>query len=440
MKKIFLVALLCISSFATSNAQSYGLPPAGYFDMIIVFPPAATPAYIEGIRSDFRAIQLNATPTPITQARLWRMKIEGTYIDRTIIPAVSRSYSGASEGADKVRGQTSGVGGGVLVEVNIPTQTPEGSFNTQNTGKKPIYSPVAISCKTPTDYQMAATDIGTSIVRVAILDTGLECDPQNVNFTHPYLREFVDAASSRSFLNNGWVNDKHGHGTAVASIIVRSFGGTSRSGNCKIIPIKVLDNDAKGNLFDLIQGIDHAIGRGVDIINISIVSPDKTTYSYKTPIQLALEKAAERNILVVSAAGNNNLNLDKPENALYTACVKAKTHIVVGAAKCSDDKASFSNYSPKYVDVFAPGVGISIWRLTWQGGDEVPLSDGSSFAAPIVAGMAAVLRTQQTAPNASALKCALLNGTVYNSIFSGYCSKSGVISANQVRDAFRTCR
>jgi subtilisin family serine protease len=436
MKKFLLVASLFLSFFSNSRAQFIEMPSSGSYDLILVFNSSVSTSAIERLKVELNAVDLGVT-TPITKARVWRKRGPA---GSTGIPSASYSISEASDAVDRVRGGTTSVGGGALVEINMPTQTPEGGFNLQNAGQQPTNPPLASACKMASDYQFNATDIGSSTVRVAILDTGLECKEGTIpTFTHPYLRSFVDATSSRSFSMNSWVNDKHGHGTAVASIIVRTFYGTAGAGICKIIPIKVLDNEGKGNLFNLIRGIDHAIEKNVDIINISIVSPDKTSYGKETPIQLALKNAASRNILVVSAAGNDGSNIDETENTVNPACAQSDNQIVVGAAKCADGKAEFSNYGKGTVDVFAPGIDIAVAQLTWREGGGFRWGDGTSFAAPIVTGMAAVLRSKLTTRNYKTLKCAILNGANRIPAFTPYCKTGAVINVPRTREKFVTC-
>ena len=154
------------------------------------------------------------------------------------------------------------------------------------------------------------------------------------------------------------------------------------------------------------------------------------------PIHRALQKAAAANILVVSAAGNDGKNIDNKENYVFPACTSFKNQIVVGASKCAEKIWEQSNYGRKKVDIFAPGENVAVIDLygsTWFYGN------GTSYATAIVTGMAAVLRTQQTARNYATLKCALKGGVVSSPTFSGYCNSGGVINAPLVREKFATC-
>lgn len=435
MKKFLLVTLIFLSFFTNSQAQ-FAPPPAGYFDLIIVFPPEASATFINTIKTGFRANELGITP--VTKARLWRMT---TTSARAGIPAGSSySYISPTDAVDRVRGSTSGVGGGALIQINTATKIPENSFTT--TFHKQLSPPIpatGICTAMNKEYTMPSSAIGAGQARVAILDTGMDCNEAGspVVFANPILSPFVEAKESKSFVEYPNARDKmSGHGTAVASIIVKSFINAGKT-NCRIIPVKVLEREGVGTLFTLINGIDYAIQRNVDIINISIISSDNTKYKSKTPIQLALEIAENKSILVVSAAGNDAKNIDLVENYVFPACSSNEGQLVVSASKCSDGIASFANYGKSNVDIFAPGMSVWVQKLYstewWYG-------DGTSFAAPMAAGMAAVLRTTQTSKNANALKCAITKGATPSAAFSEKCVYGGIISSSGALRMFEACR
>lgn len=433
MKKLILVVLIFVSFFTQSSAQ-FGLPPTGYFDMIIVFPPEASATFINGIKTGFRATELGITP--VTKARLWRMRTTSASAG---IPAGSTySYISPTDAVDRVRGTTSSVSGGALVQINTNTKIPEGSFIATNNKQLAAPIPATGGCALDKEYTMPSTAIGAGQARVAVLDTGMDCNEAGspVVFANPLLSRFVDAKYSKSFVEYPNARDKvSGHGTAVASIIVKAFLNAGKT-NCRIIPIKVLEREGVGTLFTLINGIDYAIKLNVDIINISIVSLDNTGYKSKTPIQMALEIAQSKEILVVSAAGNDTKNIDLVANYVFPACSTDEGQLVVSAAKCSDGVAGFANFGKSNVDIFAPGEKIWVQKLYstewWMG-------DGTSFSAPMAAGMAAVLRTRQTAKNATALKCAIAKGCTPSAAFSGTCLYGGTISSTGAFRMFEKC-
>ncbi|HOY19246.1 MAG TPA: S8 family serine peptidase [Haliscomenobacter sp.] len=433
MRKFILLFIYVLFLVHSLFAQIVPPPPSGYFDLIIVFPLDAQPAAIEAVRRDFNAIQLAITP--VTQARLWRMTT--SFKSPLTSPLGSYSYSDPLDAVERVRGRTSGVGtGGTAIQISTPTRLPE-VYAPKNIKKLP-YAPLLSSCMAENDFLIS--DIGVTIVKVAIMDTGLECDLQNpILFKHPSLSRFVAVNDRRNFTTDypeNLVNDKHGHGTGVASVIVRGFERARKYSSCRIVPIKVLNNAGEGTLYALIQGIDHAIQKNVDIINISVISPDKTIYKGKTPIELAIQKAEVQGILVVSAAGNDSRDIDLPENRLYPACTSNPNQLVVGAGGCSGSLAYFANFGKTSVDIFAPGERIIVYGLA----DTFNEVDGSSFAAPIVTGIAAALRTHSPTRNWKPLDCAIRSGVTLIPAFSGKCTTGGGVHSGRARSGLGSCR
>jgi subtilisin family serine protease len=436
MRKFMLLFIYALFLVHSSFAQIVPPPPSGYFDLIIVFPLDAQPAAIEAVRRDFNATQLAITP--VTQARLWRMAT--SFKSPLTSPLGSYSYSDPLDAVERVRGRTSGVGtGGTAIQINVPTRLPEAYAPVTPNGQ-PSSLPPLISCMPEVDFVVPS--IGTNVVKVAILDTGLETDPGKlpIRFRNSVLARHAEGADARNFTTDYSseydINDNHGHGTSVASVVVYGFMRLGKL-NCRIVPIKVLSNTGSGNLFALIQGIDHAIQKGVDIINISIVSPDKTDYKkFSTPIELAIRKAGDNSILVVSAAGNSNTDIDLLENRIYPACAPGANQMVVAAGGCSGTRAYFASFGKYSVDIFAPGEQIWVFGL----GNVYRQVNGSSFAAPIVAGIAAALRTHSPTRNWKPLDCAIRRGATPISVFSALCTSGGGVHSGRALSSLGSCR
>jgi subtilisin family serine protease len=427
MKKFVLIAVFAIIYSSAIQAQFIPPPTQGTYDLIVVFPPNMDKNDIAQVRKSIKAVELAVSP--ITQARLWR-KDDGS----GQIPKSSFALSAASDTGTVRGGGTTSVGSGIVVQINWPTKVPNKISLFDKT--KPMF-PVAPYCKSPSNYQFSGTSIGKQKVNVAILDTGMDCNESGspVSFTHPNLGGYV--VGSKSFIEYLNAKDsRSGHGTAVASIILRPFM-EAKSNKCGIVPIKVLDSDGNGNLFSLIQGIDYAVQRGdIDMMNISLVAYTLTKSNTVTPLDVALQNAAKANILVISAAGNDNMNIDMTENFVYPACISSDNQIVVGASKCEDGKSADSNYGKKKVDIFAPGDNISFQGLNsgaWFTGS------GTSYAAPIVTGVAAVLKTHQLVRQYSPIKCAITYGVLPNSALAGLCQYSGVVNAPRTWEKFLSC-
>lgn len=205
-------------------------------------------------------------------------------------------------------------------------------------------------------------------VKVAILDTG--CDNK-----HPDLAANIIAI--RNFTNSSQgALDVRGHGTHVAGIVAAINNGIGMIGiapESKLVIAKVLGDDGSGNYNHIIAGLEWAIEQDVDIINMSLGS------SAQPPEQLhtAIQKAADKGIVIISATGNNNGEVCWP--AQYDEA------IAVSAVDQNDERASFSNYGIKN-EIIAPGVDI---LSTFPNNKYAKLS-GTSMATPIISGAAAL--------------------------------------------------
>ncbi len=231
------------------------------------------------------------------------------------------------------------------------------------------------------DELWQGTDKGQG-VRVAVIDTGV--DDKN-----PQLKPVVDKAAGRDYLTKGKggdpTNDQVGHGTKVAGIIAaRPRKGTGFVGlapNATIIPIRQNDADNSGDSDTMAQAITYAVSRGADVINIS---QDTTKpLSRTSALAEAVRKAISRNVVVVASAGNDGLD-GKTKNT-YPAAFKGV--LAVASSDRNNERAAFSQ-AGTFVDVAAPGVDIV---STVPGGGQCT-DNGTSFSAPFVAGVAALLK------------------------------------------------
>lgn len=219
-------------------------------------------------------------------------------------------------------------------------------------------------------------------VRVAVIDTGV--DDKN-----PQLAGAVDKRAGRDYLTKGKggdpTNDEVGHGTKVAGIIAaRPHAGTGFVGlapNATIIPIRQNDADNSGDSDSMAQAITYAVDQGADVINIS---QDTTKpLSGTSRLAQAVRKAIDRNVVVVASAGNDGL--DGTAKNTYPAAFKGV--LAVASSDRNNERASFSQ-AGSFVGVAAPGVDIV---STVPGGGQCT-DNGTSFSAPFVAGVAALLK------------------------------------------------
>jgi subtilisin family serine protease len=182
------------------------------------------------------------------------------------------------------------------------------------------------------------------------------------------------------------------HGSHVAGIIAGARNGLGNDGIAapavRIMSIRTVpDGDERDK--DVANAIRYAVDEGAQIINMSF---GKGHSPRKGLVDEAVRYADERGVLLVHAAGNDGEDLEV-ENSYPTADYldggSAERWITVGASTWKADSlaAPFSNYGRTKVDLFAPGLDI----LSAAPGDEFVEQQGTSMAAPVVSGVAALL-------------------------------------------------
>jgi cell wall-associated protease len=184
------------------------------------------------------------------------------------------------------------------------------------------------------------------------------------------------------------------HGTMVAGIIAGKRGnGKGIEGiadNVQIICLSAVPAKGDERDKDVANCIRYAVDQGAKIINMSFV---KRFSPHKSTVDEAIRYAEKKGVLLVRAAGNQGLNADTAEffpNPIYESGEKAKNWIVAGNSTYSLNSglvAPSSNYGGKSVDLFAPGTEI----FTTAPANGYGLNSGTSFSAPVVSGVAALL-------------------------------------------------
>ncbi|WP_353140395.1 S8 family peptidase [Pseudopedobacter sp.] len=185
------------------------------------------------------------------------------------------------------------------------------------------------------------------------------------------------------------------HGTHVAGIIGASR--TNRKGikgvadNVEIISVRCVPNGDERDK-DVANSIRYAVDMGAKIINMSF---GKSYSTDKNAVDEAVKYAMSKDVLLVHAAGNDNKNLEEEfnfPNRFYEDGGLAEAWLEVGASSWKADstlKASFSNYGKTKVDVFAPGYAIN----STVPGSKYEEQSGTSMAAPVVSGVAGIIRS-----------------------------------------------
>ncbi|MER6317918.1 type VII secretion-associated serine protease mycosin [Streptomyces sp. NPDC001581] len=220
-------------------------------------------------------------------------------------------------------------------------------------------------------------------VRVAVIDTG-------VDRANPQLAGALDTGAGKDFVDpkgGDGTADTVGHGTKVAGLIAaRPQEGTGFVGlapDATIIPIRQNDGQGKGNALSLSQAIDHAVSKGAQVINVS--QDTDAQLSPDSELGKSVQRAIAANVVVVASAGNDGMTGEKRKT--YPAAFPGV--LAVAASDRNNERAAFSQPGD-FIGVAAPGVDM----VSTVPGFGQCIDNGTSFSAPYVAGVAALLRAE----------------------------------------------
>ncbi len=251
--------------------------------------------------------------------------------------------------------------------------------------------------------------------------------------------------------HNGFVDDYKGiqvnsgkndplqnrHGTHVTGIIVadQTLGPVAGvAPKAKVLPAQFIGNDGGGSIGDAIVALNYVADRGAKIINMSwgldacINMPN---------LQSTLQALSNRGILLVTAAGNGDargvgINMDITPS--YPSAYNFLNQINVAASTSSNFLIGFSNYGRKTVQVAAPGVGI----YSTVPDNQVETMSGTSMAAPMVSGAAALLWSARPSATAAQIKKALVQSVEKNPMAVLEVSSGGVINVEAAFTVLKT--
>lgn len=230
-------------------------------------------------------------------------------------------------------------------------------------------------------------------VTVAVIDTGISQGPdlKQTKFVDGY--DFVNDKKDAT--------DDNGHGTHVAGTIAQStnnkYGVAGIAYGAKLMPLKVLSRAGGGTISDIAEAIRFAADNGADVINMSLGGGGESEL-----MREAIDYAHSKGVVVVAAAGNSGVS-----GASYPALYEN----VIGVSATGPDKSKtgYSNYG-KGVDIAAPGGttrsseadGVLQETINPRVAGEFAFKyfQGTSMASPHVAGVAALIKSQNRGASA----------------------------------------
>ncbi|WP_291067678.1 MULTISPECIES: S8 family peptidase [unclassified Empedobacter] len=261
------------------------------------------------------------------------------------------------------------------------------------------------------------------------INLNTELDPR------PIVGDNYADKSERFYGNNDVDGPDSMHGTHVSGIIAAKSGngigmdGIAGNGYVKIMSVRTVPNGDERDK-DVANAIRYATDNGAKILNMSFgkaYSPDKQI------VWDAFKYAEKKGLLLIKAAGNENVNIDDeihfPTVYDNKGAEVSKNVITVGANTMDNNnlRASFSNFGKKSVDVFAPG--NEIYSTVPNKDGEYKNESGTSMASPVVAGVAALVWAHYPKLTATDIKQILLESVNKNPALTDISVTGGVVDA-----------
>lgn len=282
---------------------------------------------------------------------------------------------------------------------------------------------------------------GSRSVVVAVIDAGVDLShpdlAQNIwtnlgeipndgidNDANGYIDDvhgwnFVNNTSTVSpIYNSSTVEEAWDHGTLVSSLIAAKgndgYGIAGVAWNVRVMPLVVLDAGGYGSMQSIVKAIRYAVNKGVSVINLSLVG-----YDSDPELEQAIKEAYRAGVLVVAATGNDEIfpsGVDLDQTPAYPVCTDGDANYVlgVGGSDPLDQRSPYANYGRKCMDLVAPSMDLIGARPTLlepgatSSKEYVEGLSGTSLAAPLVSGAAALVKSVNPEWNASQIRDYLL--------------------------------
>ena len=196
--------------------------------------------------------------------------------------------------------------------------------------------------------------------------------------------------------------------------------------HASLMSLRVLDSTGTGDVASAVEAIDYAVAHGASVVNCSWGTDADSQF-----LKDAIERAGRRGIVVVASAGNGGRDIDA--QPYYPASYDLSNLISVASSDGFDNLAHFSNWGAKRVAVVAPGTDV----LTTVPGGNYSWVTGTSASAPLVVGIAGLIKTLRPNAQPAAVRSAVMDGARAVASLSGKVSSGGVADAAGALAALR---
>ncbi|MCB2203873.1 S8 family serine peptidase [bacterium] len=272
---------------------------------------------------------------------------------------------------------------------------------------------------------------GDRSVRVGVLDTGIS--PDHVDLKGKYdLDASINLSASNPADKRDFI-DRHYHGTHVSALISsNNLGVAGIAPDITLVGVKVLDDEGRASFANLIAGIMYAVDvADVDVINLSAGGLGSLSQisTISEMLHAAIDYAERHGVAVVASAGNAGMDLRASSMQSFVVTDEAGTLLVSASgpasARGSEKLACYSNYGSDVVGLAAPGGSIDCNNNAFRSMDEMVISalapavakrmglrnpdgwymfsTGTSMAAPLVSGLAALVKSEHPDWDATAI-------------------------------------
>lgn len=278
---------------------------------------------------------------------------------------------------------------------------------------------------------------GSSSVKVAVTEEIYRHSDLNANLDSVYdcSAKTVNSASS-------YIAGKSTHGTLCAGVIgAKGNNGTGLAGVCwnvKIYSITTID-EFEEKIYRSVSNFSRMI-QYLNSQNILITSNSlKYFHENENNIEAVKQSILDYRGLFISSAGNNGQEITEATSR-YPISYDCENILAVGACDVDDTIASYSNYGEKNIDLFAPGTNIETTSFnTSTSAETYSPQTGTSLSTPMVAGVAALIKSVNPNLSALAIKQIIMDTVDKSDEYSGKCVSGGRLNAYKAVELARRC-